>query len=58
MQQPYDNHDASKKWTLSGYATSYWEKDAAEKAAKRVYGVKAVPNDIQIKFGSIRTSVI
>ena len=41
--------------TLSGYASSYWEKDAAEKAAKRVYGVKAVANDIQIKFGSIRT---
>jgi osmotically-inducible protein OsmY len=44
--------------TLSGYATSYWEKDAAEKAVKRVYGVKAVANDIQIKFGSIRPSVI
>jgi osmotically-inducible protein OsmY len=41
--------------TLSGYASSYWEKDAAEKAAKRVYGVKAVANDIDIKLGSIRT---
>ena len=29
--------------TLSGYASSYWEKDAAEKAAKRVYGVRASP---------------
>jgi osmotically-inducible protein OsmY len=28
--------------TLSGYASSYWEKDAAEKAAKRVYGVRGV----------------
>ena len=27
--------------TLSGFVTSYWEKDAAEKAAKRVYGVNA-----------------
>jgi osmotically-inducible protein OsmY len=41
--------------TLSGYAPSYWEKDAAEKAAKRVYGVRAVANDIQIKLGITRT---
>ena len=25
--------------TFSGYVSSYWEKDAAEKAAKRVFGV-------------------
>ena len=25
--------------TLSGFVHSYWEKDAAEQAAKRVYGV-------------------
>ena len=31
--------------TLSGFVTSYWEKDAAEKAAKRVYGVKGVANE-------------
>jgi osmotically-inducible protein OsmY len=31
------------------------EKDAAEKAAKRVYGVRAVANDIQIKLSSTRT---
>ncbi len=41
--------------TLSGYATSYWEKDAAEKAAKRVYGVRGVANDIQVKLGITRT---
>ncbi|HEY1478066.1 MAG TPA: BON domain-containing protein, partial [Chthoniobacterales bacterium] len=41
--------------TLSGFVTSYWEKDAAEKAAKRVYGVKGVANDIEVKPSSIRT---
>jgi osmotically-inducible protein OsmY len=41
--------------TLSGFATSYWEKDAAEKAAKRVYGVRAVANDLQVKLPSART---
>ena len=41
--------------TLTGYASSYWEKDAAEKAAKRVYGVKAVANEIQVKLGITRT---
>ena len=41
--------------TLSGYAGSYWEKDAAEKAAKRVYGVRAVANDIQVKLMFSRT---
>lgn len=35
--------------TLSGIVHSYWEKDAAEKAAKRVYGVRAVANDIEVK---------
>jgi osmotically-inducible protein OsmY len=41
--------------TLSGFVNSYWEKDAAEKAAKRVYGVKAVANDIEVKMTSART---
>jgi osmotically-inducible protein OsmY len=41
--------------TLSGFVPSYMEKDAAEKAAKRVYGVRAVANDIQIKPPSTRT---
>ncbi len=41
--------------TLSGFVRSYWEKDAAEKAAKRVYGVKAVANDIEVKPAWTRT---
>jgi osmotically-inducible protein OsmY len=41
--------------TLSGFVHSYWEKDAAEKAAKRVYGVKGVANDIGVKLPSART---
>lgn len=41
--------------TLSGYASSYWEKDAAEKAVKRVYGVRGVANDIEVKLSSTRT---
>jgi osmotically-inducible protein OsmY len=41
--------------TLSGFVPSYWEKDAAEKAAKRVYGVRGVANDIKVKLASERT---
>ena len=41
--------------TLTGFVSSYWEKDAAEKAAKRVYGVKAVANDLEVKLLSSRT---
>ena len=41
--------------TLSGFVHSYWEKDAAEKAAKRVHGVKAVANDIEVKLTWTRT---
>ena len=41
--------------TLSGFVHSYWEKDAAEKAAKRVYGVKAVADDIEIRLTGTRT---
>jgi len=40
---------------LSGFVRSYWEKDAAEKAAKRVYGVRGVANDIEVKLPSART---
>jgi osmotically-inducible protein OsmY len=36
--------------TLSGFVHSFWEKDAAEKAAKRVYGVKGVADDIEVKL--------
>src|SRR5437879_4817429 len=41
--------------TLSGFVSSYMGKDAAEKAAKRVYGVRAVANDVQVKPPSTRT---
>ena len=41
--------------TLSGYVSSYWEKDVAEKAVKRVYGVRGVANDIQVKLSTMRT---
>ena len=41
--------------TLSGFVSSYWEKDAAEKAAKRVYGVRAVANDLVVNTLSTRT---
>ena len=41
--------------TLSGYANSYYEKEVAEKAAKRVYGVRAVANDIQVRPLTTRT---
>jgi osmotically-inducible protein OsmY len=41
--------------TLTGYASSYWEKDEAEKTAKRVYGVRAVANDIKVKITDLRT---
>ena len=40
--------------TLSGFASSLWEQDEAEKAAKRVYGVRAVVNDIKVKLTSPR----
>jgi osmotically-inducible protein OsmY len=41
--------------TLSGFVKSYWEKDAAEKAVKRVYGVRGVADDIEVKLPSTRT---
>src|ERR1700678_2055796 len=41
--------------TLSGYVSSYYEKDVAEKAVKRIYGVKAVANDIEVKSTYTRT---
>jgi osmotically-inducible protein OsmY len=36
--------------TLSGHVSSYVEKYAAEKAAKRVYGVQALVNEIEVKL--------
>ena len=41
--------------TLSGFASNYYEKDAAEKAAKRVFGVRGVANDIEVKLATTRT---
>ncbi len=41
--------------TLSGFVHSYWEKDAAEKAVKRIHGVRAVANDIEVKLTWART---
>src|SRR4051794_13513639 len=41
--------------TLSGFVRSFWEKDAAEQAAKRVFGVRAVANDLEVKPSSART---
>src|ERR1700704_1211016 len=36
--------------TLSGHVPSYAEKYAAEKAAKRVHGVSAVANELDVKL--------
>jgi osmotically-inducible protein OsmY len=36
--------------TLSGYIPSFWEKYAAERAATRVAGVKAVVNEIEVRL--------
>ena len=36
--------------TLSGYVPSYGEKYAAERATKRVYGVMAVANELEVKL--------
>lgn len=41
--------------SLGGFVHSYMEKIAAEKAAKRVYGIKAVANDIEVKLGVERS---
>jgi osmotically-inducible protein OsmY len=41
--------------TLTGLANTYAEKLAAERAAKRVYGVRAVANDIEVRLKVGRT---
>jgi osmotically-inducible protein OsmY len=43
--------------TLSGHVPSFAEKYAAEKTAKRVYGVKAVADELEVKLSgsAIRT---
>jgi osmotically-inducible protein OsmY len=38
--------------TLSGYGDSYWERFAAERAAGRVAGVKAVVNELEVRLPS------
>jgi osmotically-inducible protein OsmY len=43
--------------TLSGYVDSYYKKWAAERAASRVFGVKAVAEEIQVRYpGSLKRS--
>ena len=43
--------------TLSGYVDSYYKKWAAERAASRVFGVKAVAEAIQVRYpGSLKRS--
>jgi osmotically-inducible protein OsmY len=41
--------------TLTGYIDSYSGKLAAERAAKRVHGVRAVANDIEVRLKLART---
>jgi osmotically-inducible protein OsmY len=43
--------------TLTGYIDSYAGKLAAERAAKRVHGVRAVANDIEVRLKLDRTDV-
>lgn len=43
--------------TLSGFIATYAGKLAAERAAKRVHGVRAVANDIQVRPRHARTDV-
>lgn len=40
--------------TLTGFARNYHEKMAAERAAKAVYGVKAVANDLEVTITGSR----
>ncbi|MGD1073571.1 MAG: BON domain-containing protein [Bryobacteraceae bacterium] len=41
--------------TLTGFVHHYYERLAAERAAKSVYGVKAVANDIEVRSALART---
>ena len=38
--------------TLSGSVQSYWERTAAEQATLRVFGVKAIANELEIRLPS------
>jgi osmotically-inducible protein OsmY len=39
--------------TLSGYVNTFTEKLAAERAIKRVFGVRAVVEEIEVKIGGV-----
>lgn len=41
--------------SLTGFVHNYTEKVAAERAAKSVYGVRAVANDIEVRPAGLRT---
>ena len=43
--------------TLTGYIDSYAGKLAAERAAKRVHGVRGVANDVEVRLKLARTDV-
>ena len=40
--------------TLSGYVDSYVEKLAAERSCRRVYGVRALANELEVRLGAER----
>lgn len=42
--------------TLTGHVPSFGEKAASEKAAKRVYGVKAVADELEVKLPGVAAS--
>jgi osmotically-inducible protein OsmY len=43
--------------TLSGYVDSFWKKWAAERAAARVFGVRAVAEELKVRLpGSLKRS--
>ena len=44
--------------TLSGHVSSWAQKYAAESASKRVYGVQAVVNDLEVKLPGSSTRTI
>jgi osmotically-inducible protein OsmY len=41
--------------TLSGFVGSYWQRNAAEKAVKRIHGVRGVADDLKVKLAWERT---
>ncbi len=43
--------------TLTGFVLSYTDKMIAERVVKRVYGVKGVANDIEVKLLGCRYSL-